>query len=406
MDVTGQAVQILQPPGIKVPVSGDFTFSSGTVTVDNTAANPIPVSGSFTFSSGTVTVANTSTNPVPVSGSFSFTSGEVTVTNTSPIPVSGTVTADLAADATVSLSAGTAAIGTAAISNFPATQTIAGTVTAELAAGSTVTAELPAGTTVSATVTFPTTQDVSGTVTAELAADATVALAAGTAAIGTAAIANFPSTQTIAGTVTADLAADATPGSAAPAVALFVAGTDGTDAHGLLTTASGQLIVAGQDTVGTGHALPVAGAGNAAPANGLAVGGSDGTDLRLLATDTAGHLQVASVSDPVTVTTGPHQIANIAAGTAVAAAGTLLTATYTAPADGTLNVTYALETATPVQVSYDGGTYYADLAAGSAAVANALYAYSQGIPSGAVVQFSVPTATTIGIFAAWFQATQ
>lgn len=351
MDVTGRSVQILQPPGVPVPVSGSFAFSSGTVTVDNTSARPVPVSGSFSLSSGSVTVTNPSTAPVYV---------DVTNASLATVPSNTASTA--------------------------------------------LWVTLGAPATVTATAADPVA--VTGSVTADLAAGSTVGLGAGTAAVGSVSVSNFPATQAVTGTVTADLAADATPGSAAPAVALFVAGTDGTDARGLATTAYGQLIVAGQDPAGTGLALPVAGAGNPAPANGLAVGGTDGTDLRLLATDTAGRLQLASVSDPVTVTTGPHQIANIAAGTAIAAAGTILTATYTAPADGTLNVTYALETATPVQVSYDGGTYYADLAAGSAAVANALYAYSQGIPSGAVVQFSVPTATTIGIFAAWFQATQ
>ena len=108
----------------------------------------------------------------------------------------------------------------------------------------------------------------------------------------------------------------------------------------------------------------------------------------------------------VTATSDPTQIANIASGTTIAAGGTVLSTAYTVSGAGTLNVVYAVETATPVQVSYDDGTYYADLAAGSAAAVNALYAYSQPVPDGAVVQFSVPTATTIGIFAAWFQATQ
>ncbi len=282
---------------------------------------------------------------LPLSASAAASS--VTVTNfPNPQAVSGSVTASLSAGAVVGLAAGTAAIGTAAISNFPATQDVSGSVTASLAAGSVV--GLAAGTAVIGTAAisnFPATQDVSGSVTASLAAGSVVGLAAGTAAIGTAAISNFPATQDVSGSVTASLAAGSVVGLAA-----------GTAAIG---TAAISNLPATQNVSGT-----------------------------------------VSVAPEIT------RLAAATAGTAIAAGGVILASAFTAPNDGTLNVTYALETATPVQVTLDNGTYYANFANGSAATVNALTAYSLGVHSGAVVQFSVPTATTLGIFDAWYVAKQ
>lgn len=198
----------------------------------------------------------------------------------------------------------------------------------------------------------------------------------------------------------------AIPGESPPGAAMLIASTDGYVVTTIRTSANGELIVAGVDAAGNLHTIPVGVAAQSAPSRGMSIGGTDGTDMRLLLTDAEGRLKVASISGVVTTTNNPVLIANLTAGTTVAAAGTLLTTAYTAPDAGTLNVTYALETATPVQVSFDDGTFYANYADGSAAVASAVYSYSVGVPSGAVVQFAVPTATTIGIFAAWFQATQ
>lgn len=132
-----------------------------------------------------------------------------TATTSPPTYVNGTnnpLSLDLAGNLRTSLltalPAGSNSIGTVNVGNFPATQPVSGTVTANQGGtwnvGVTGTVDV-SGSTVSVT-NFPATQPVSGTVTANQGGSWTVG------------VNNFPATQPVSGTVTADAQPITAPG--------------------------------------------------------------------------------------------------------------------------------------------------------------------------------------------------
>ena len=138
-----------------------------------------------------------------ISGALSST---VTVANVVTVALDSN---SLSALESVTVTVGAAITGTVTVSNFPATQTIAGTVTANNSVLSDVLEYdgnnfflAVGGRTAGGKTDYPI--NISGTVTIGAG---TVTIGAGTAQIGsvTASISNFPATQTIAGTVTANV---------------------------------------------------------------------------------------------------------------------------------------------------------------------------------------------------------
>ncbi len=156
------------------------------------------------------------------SGAFSVTSlpalpagsnaiGSVSVSN---FPATQPVSGSVGVSSLPALPSGSNAIGSVSVSNLPATQAIsaaalplpAGAATSALQpainadGGAQVHVMNPASTTVSGSISvsnFPATQPVSGTV----GVSSLPALPAGTNAIGTVSVGNFPSTQPVSGTV-------------------------------------------------------------------------------------------------------------------------------------------------------------------------------------------------------------
>jgi hypothetical protein len=111
--------------------------------------------------------------PIPVTGTF--------------FPVTQAVSGSVAVSSLPSLTAGSAAIGSVSVSNFPVSQAVTG-------------AFYPAIQPVSGYVSvsnFPATQPVSGTVSVT----SLPALSAGSAAIGSVSISNFPPLQPVSGTI-------------------------------------------------------------------------------------------------------------------------------------------------------------------------------------------------------------
>lgn len=100
----------------------------------------------------------------------------------------------------------------------------------------------------------------------------------------------------------------------------------------------------------------------------------------------------------VPITNAPQSIASVAPG-AIAANGTLLTAAYTVPANGSivLAVTLAVAAVSSVlQVTRNNGTFYGNLNNGVALSAQDEFDANIPVKSGDIVQFALVTATTLG----------
>ena len=239
-DSTGTAHVVTTDSSGNLVVDATFT-PSGTQDVDIVA----PVDGS-----GYVEVDVKAPNPLPVSVA-SLPTGDVAIT--SPVDGSGYVEVDVKTP-----------------TNFPVTQVTSPWVTS--VSGS-----------VAVTGTFwQATQPVS---------------VSGTVAVtGT----FWQATQPVSGTVTADqgttpwtVAGTAAAGSPPSGDPVLIAGSDGTDVRTILTSATGQVEIAGSVTATNPS---VSATGSAVPADATMVGGSDGTDLRALATDTSGRQEVVGAA--------------------------------------------------------------------------------------------------------------
>lgn len=107
---------------------------------------------------------------------------------------------------------------------------------------------------------------------------------------------------------------DATAGSAPPAAGVYVVGTDGAAARGLLTDATGKLIISNP---GAGSNSSVDAIGSTLPADATVVAGSDGTNTRAVRTDATGIVQAAVTNTPdVSIVNNPSVTATLAAGAA------------------------------------------------------------------------------------------
>src|SRR5579884_1498233 len=94
----------------------------------------------------------------------------------------------------------------------------------------------------------------------------------------------------ISGNITTSDASVGTIGGAAPVSASLIGGSDGTNLHGLLVDASGNLkvnVAAGGGSGGTSSSFSAT-----FPATGTAIGASDGTNMKALLVDASGYLKV------------------------------------------------------------------------------------------------------------------
>ena len=124
---------------------------SGTVEVMNDAGNPLPVSGTITANAGTGTfniraLASGTDSVTTVPSGTQTVSGTVSVTQTTAANLQATVTQTNAANLQATVNQGTAGASAwpVTVGNFPATQTVAGTVTANAGTG-TFNTQLSAG---------------------------------------------------------------------------------------------------------------------------------------------------------------------------------------------------------------------------------------------------------------------
>ncbi len=142
------------------------------------------------------------------SGAVSLTQGGAAVSATNRLPVADTALdgliiggalsvsgmVGLAGSPTVSLGAGTNAVGSVSVSNFPATQPVSGSV----GISGTPTVTLGTGNNAVGSVAvsnFPATQPVSGSV--GISGTPSVTLAAGTNAVGSVSVSNLPATRPV-----------------------------------------------------------------------------------------------------------------------------------------------------------------------------------------------------------------
>lgn len=200
---SGTAVELLDSGGSnKASIS-----AAGAVKVDGSAVTQ-PVDGTVTANQGT---AAATTSPWPT---------EITDATHGPVAVKASATAAATTDPALvvalspntPLPAGSAAIGSVSVSNFPGTQPVSGTVTANQGTGAATTAPWPIEITdashgpaaVKASATAAATTDLSLVV----ALSPNSPLPAGSAAIGSVSVSNLPGTQpvSIAATVSENLA--------------------------------------------------------------------------------------------------------------------------------------------------------------------------------------------------------
>jgi phage gpG-like protein len=192
------------------PANGwPVTLSSGGSATIGTVANPLPVSGSFAVTSvaGTVTVAGTvavssvaGTVAATQSGVWSVTvAGTVTSNQGTPNSHSNSWPVVLTTGGTGTLGGSTLPIQ-AAVTNFPATQPVSGTVSVSNFPATQNVAVIGTASTYARVENFPATQPVSGTVSvSNFPATQNVAVI-GTASVY-ARVENFPATQPVSGTV-------------------------------------------------------------------------------------------------------------------------------------------------------------------------------------------------------------
>ena len=147
---------------------------------------------------------------IPVSGSVSITNSNIEITNDvgNPIPVSGTVNTGLSQPLTDTQLRATAVpiSGSVSVSNLPATQTVAGTVTANIGTtnGIALDATLTGGNQVAIMKSGAKGTTTAAQVTSTAVDANTQALDVSVKGTPTVSVSNFPATQTISGTVTAN----------------------------------------------------------------------------------------------------------------------------------------------------------------------------------------------------------
>lgn len=445
------------PTGSAVPADADYIGI-------NVAGNLVGVSAS---------------NPLPITGSISATNPSVSATG-SAVPadatmIGGTDGTDLRAILTDST--GQAKV---LVQNFPSTQPVSGTVVAEIEGHSGATLDAAPGsaaptngvlvggsdgtnfrailtdTTGQAKVlveNFPSTQPVSGTVTADIVGHSGAIL---DAVLGAAIP---PNAVLVGGSDGTNLRAILTDNTGQAKVLLenaIPAGTNvighvitdtgsttavtgnvtvtqatGTNLHmvvdsGTITTITNAVTVAQATaanlnatvvgtgtftvqaqqsgnwttrTVGNTGAVLDAAPGAAAPANAVQVGGTDGTNLRAFSTDTSGNLNVNVKSTPTGTTTG-SAVPATATYEGINVAGTLRGATGVNPS-GTV---YAQQTDTTSVAGTTVSTAAAGVqkvgivgnAGGAVDAATAATAPANAVQVGAVAATSYPTAVTNG----------
>lgn len=331
------------------------TDNSGTLTVDQSAHDNLNANANLQV--GNVDVANG--NPVPVSDAGTTLSVD---DGAGSLTVDGTVTATMDGDkADLDSDVGTDNHAIVAI-GLPNTggHVIGGTSTNPLRVD-------PTGTTAQ-----PIT-DNAGTLTVDQSTHDNLNLNANLQIANTdVATGNPVPVSDAGGTLTVDSIPEVAPAAAVPALAVFVAGTDGTLARGLKTDTSGELqidvltIAAGDNNIGNVDVLSIAAGdnnignvdiasaipagsnkigavdldsdaatGTAVPAVAQFVAGTDGTNVRALKTDTGGELQVDVLTLP-SIPAGSNKIgavdldAEATPGAAVPAV-----ANYVAGTDGT-----------------------------------------------------------------------
>lgn len=155
-------------------------------------------------------------------------------------------------------------------------------------------------------------------------------------------------------------------------------------------------------------AVTVASPDNIAQVGGVGQTGADWTTLFLALSSAAAAIGAAAPANALQVSSMPVVAGTVAHGTAVGAGAALFGAVYTASANGSINVTVAIQAAAPASVfnvTLDGANYYT-LNNGNALTVAALYAFTIPCKKGDTVDVSMTTATTIGVLEAFFTPTQ
>lgn len=247
--VVATTSDIVVPSGGSVGLTvGANTFLAGVTATGTTTLNLAGGAGLFTGTGGTGSGGGIASTVTLAAGVAAV--GTVAVSGT--VPVSGTVAVAGVIGGTVTLAAGVANVGTIAVSNFPATQAVSGTV--GISAGSATIGALVANQSVNlaqvAGATVATGHGLAaGAVRVELPTDGTgiVGLAAGTANIGTVAVAGGLSSIVTLAAGAAQVGTVAVSGT--PAISGTVTANLGT-LNGAATAAN-QTAVTGSATGGT-----------------------------------------------------------------------------------------------------------------------------------------------------------
>jgi hypothetical protein len=282
----GNSATVTAANALKVDGSAVTQSVSGTVTA-NAGTGTFTVSGTVTANAGT----NLNTSALATSANQTTLGTQTTELNDGTH--SGTIKAASTAAATTDtalvvalspnspLPAGSAALGSVSVSNFPATQAVSGTVTANAGTGSFTVAQATASN-LNANVSGTVAATQSGTWNVGTLTSLTNALPAGSNTIGAVTQASGPWTTNatqINGTtvLTGGIAGSqgvgglAATGSAVSGNPVLTAGWDGTNARTRLTDTSGREVVIG-----------AAASGSAVTGNPVLVAGSDGTNAQTL----------------------------------------------------------------------------------------------------------------------------
>jgi hypothetical protein len=143
---------------------------------------------------------------------------------------------------------------------------------------------------------------------------------------------------------------------------------------------------------------------NIAQVGGTEQTGADWTTLFQAVADASASADSSAPTNALYTSNYPETVANSPYGTAVTAGTGILAADYTVPANGTINITVALEasaTATTFEVTIDGTNYLA-LNTGNDLTLGAMYAFSLGVLAGDSVNFTTSGDTTLAALRAAF----
>ncbi len=143
---------------------------------------------------------------------------------------------------------------------------------------------------------------------------------------------------------------------------------------------------------------------NIAEVGGTQQTGADWTTLFQAVADASGGADSTPPTNALYTSNYPVSVATEPYGTAVTAGTGILATAYGVPANGTVNVTVALEaaaTATTFEVTLDG-TNYLSLNAGNNLTLGAMYAFSVGVLAGDKINFTTAADTTLAVLRAAF----